>query len=208
MTFDELREKWQGQPSSARLTVDADMLFKEVQRNKRWFESTVFWRDVREIVVGIAVMIFFLYHGLKGSVWELILLALLVAGVVLFLIGDRVVQKKKCPKFGESLRDCVQSSLEQVAHQIWLLKNVLWWYLLPLGVGIGVFVLGVVLDSLQHFNGKVLTISLVFLFSYLVFVFLLYWGIYWLNQRAVRKELIPRKQELEQLLDGLKSSGE
>jgi hypothetical protein len=33
---------------------------------------------------------------------------------------------------------------------------------------------------------------------------LLYWGIYHLNQAAVRKALEPRRLELEALLDGLK----
>ena len=33
---------------------------------------------------------------------------------------------------------------------------------------------------------------------------LVYWGVYWLNQFAVRKHLEPRRQELEMLLSSLK----
>jgi hypothetical protein len=36
-----------------------------------------------------------------------------------------------------------------------------------------------------------------------LFVTLLYWGIYWLNQFAVRKSLEPRRQELKTLLTSL-----
>ncbi len=36
-----------------------------------------------------------------------------------------------------------------------------------------------------------------------LFVALVYWGIYRLNQYAVRKSLEPRRQELETLLAGL-----
>jgi hypothetical protein len=36
-----------------------------------------------------------------------------------------------------------------------------------------------------------------------LFLALLYWGIYWLNQFAVRRALDPRRQELETLLAGL-----
>jgi hypothetical protein len=36
-----------------------------------------------------------------------------------------------------------------------------------------------------------------------LFLALLYWGIYWLNQCAVRRALDPRRQELETLLAGL-----
>jgi len=41
---------------------------------------------------------------------------------------------------------------------------------------------------------------------YCVFCVLLFWGVYLLNQRAVRKELNPRKEELEQLLNSLKDA--
>jgi hypothetical protein len=34
------------------------------------------------------------------------------------------------------------------------------------------------------------------------------WFVYWLNQRCVRKELEPRRQELKALLDSLKEAGE
>ena len=39
--------------------------------------------------------------------------------------------------------------------------------------------------------------------SLALFVALVYWGIYWLNQFVVRKNLEPRREELESLLAGL-----
>ena len=135
MTFDELQETWQSQQRGFKIKIDSNLLLKEIQRNKKHFEYTVLWRDLREIVAGFAVTIFFLYYGLKSNIWSLILLAFLCAGVVVFLIADRLVQKKKKPRFGDSLVDCIQSSLANVKHQVWLLKNVLWWYLLPPGLG-------------------------------------------------------------------------
>ena len=39
-----------------------------------------------------------------------------------------------------------------------------------------------------------------------LFVTLLYWGIYWLNQFVVKKNLEPRRQELETLLTGLEEN--
>ena len=39
--------------------------------------------------------------------------------------------------------------------------------------------------------------------AFALFVVLVYWGIYGLNQYAVRKNLEPRRQELESLLAGL-----
>ena len=207
MTFDELQETWQSQQRGFKIKIDSNLLLKEIQRNKKHFEYTVLWRDLREIVAGFAVTIFFLYYGLKSNIWSLILLAFLCAGVVVFLIADRLVQKKKKPRFGDSLVDCIQSSLANVKHQVWLLKNVLWWYLLPPGIGIVIFVGSVVLKIIQNVRGKGLVDILVFLFAYLVGSFLLSLGVYYLNQWAVRKYLIPRKEELEHLLQSLENSG-
>jgi len=204
MTFDELQETWQSQQSSFKIKIDSDHLLKEIQRNKKDFEYTVLWRDLREIVAGFAVAIFFLYHGLKSDIWPLLLLAFLWAGVVVFLIADRVIQKKKKPRFGDSLVDCIQSSLANVKHQVWLLRNVLWWYLLPPGIGIVIFTGSVVLKIIQK---KGLVHTLLFPFAYLGGCFLLFLGIYYLNQWAVRKYLTPREEELEHLLQGLENSG-
>jgi hypothetical protein len=41
----------------------------------------------------------------------------------------RHLQKPNEPD--EPLLQCVKNSLTQMEDQIWLLRNVLWWYLLP-----------------------------------------------------------------------------
>ncbi len=70
----------------------------------------------------------------------------------------------------------------------WLLKNVFWWYLAPLAAGLVIW--------FAYCNAYIdIAVSLA-----------LYAGVYWLNQWAVRKELLPRKQELEQLRTGLQDN--
>ena len=140
MTFDELQKTWQSQRASFKLTIDSDLLLREVKRNKRFFESAIFWRDVREVGVAFIMFLFFLYFGLKMKIWSLHATALLTLSVGVFMVVDRIVQKRKRPEPAGTLMGCIESSLAQVVHQIWLLKNVLWWYLLPLGVGIGIIV--------------------------------------------------------------------
>lgn len=201
MTFDELQKTWQSQESSFSLSIDSDMLLREIKRNKKHFESAIFWRDVREGGGSILMSVVFLYFGLKMNLWPLFVVALLVLGVGVFVIVDRIVQKRKRPEPAGTLMGCIESSLAQVVHQIWLLKNVLWWYLLPLGGAIAFFVVYVAW-MIRGLPGM----GLIFLFAYSVLCILLYWGIYHLNQWAVRKKLNPRKQELEQLLNSLKDA--
>jgi hypothetical protein len=195
MTFNELQKTWQKDAGISKLTVDSNVLLREVKRNKEQFASTVFWRDVREVGGCFVIAIFLLYIGMKSNVWSLYLPALagIFAGV--FMVIDRVIQKKKLPRPSDSLTGCIKISLAQVEHQIWLLRNIFWWYLLPFAIGISLF-WGHVGWRIRNDSGA----GLIFIGGCFVGLVILYADIYYLNQCAVRKGLMPRKQELELLL--------
>ncbi len=200
MNFEQLQNQWQQQKKDV-VTINTDILLTEVKRNKESFESMIFWRDVREVGIALALVVLFLYLGMKDNWWPLYLMAAACLFVSAFFVVDRYIQKRKQPQADNNLQKCVQASLAQVNHQIWLLKNVFWWYLLPFVAG------GLLLgahaafrfnetweDILWDFSGDVLTWGL------LSFV------IWWINQYAVKKGLIPRKEELEELLTSIESS--
>ena len=145
--------------------------------------------------------LFFGHVGLEENLWPLILLALLVLLVAVFLVVDRIVQKrKKRLMTSRCLTSCIAGSLVQVNHQIWLLKNVFWWYLLPIFIGIFIFVCYSAWDARDHIPWFMFDIA------YMIVVVLFMWYVYRLNQKDVRKELMPRKEELEQLLNSLKNA--
>jgi hypothetical protein len=198
MTFNELQKTWQKDAGISKLTIDPDLLLQEIKRNKEHFESTVFWRDVREVGVSFVLAVFFLYQGAKLNLWSLYLPALACIFVGVFMIVDRVIQRGKLPKPSDSLAGCIKISLAHVEHQIWLLRNVFWWYLLPFAIGISLF--------WGHGGWKARSgnpIGLIFIGGCFVGLIILCTGVYYLNQYAVRKELVPRKQELESLLKNL-----
>ncbi len=204
MTFDELQKTWQSQQTEPKPAIDPDLLLKEIKRNKEYFESAIFWRDVREIGAAVLLVGYFGYFGIKSNLWPLYLLAVLCLWVGGFIVADRIVQKRRQPCLSDSLFNCVKSSLAQINHQVWLLKNVLWWYLAPLGGGLIIWF---------SYCGISIMISekpsigyLFFILACIIGTLLLYWGGYWLNQWAIRKELIPRKHELEDLLSSFKNA--
>jgi hypothetical protein len=131
------------------------------------------------------------------------LLGVLVAFVGIFMVVDRIIQKKKMPQCRDSLANCINTSLAQIEHQIWLLRNVFWWYLLPIGGGIAIFI-GYSAWSIRNTP----EIGMRFLARYAISCVLFSWGVYALNQWAVRKYLIPRQQELMQLQNSLQNSTE
>jgi hypothetical protein len=198
MNFEELQKAWQSQDSRPQLTLDANLLVKEVEHNRKHFVRTIFWRDVREVGTALVLAPIFFLVWLEVGDWPWLMPPLACLGVAAFMLGDRWVQRKRKPAAMDPLRTCINASLLQVNHQIWLLKNVLWWYLLPLGISVEI----VFVFAAWRLWSAGLGLQWISVGNVLGLI-LLYWGIYWLNKYAVRKALEPRRQELESLLAGL-----
>jgi hypothetical protein len=200
MNFEDLQKSWQSQNPGALVTINAEVLLQEVRRNQRQFWAAILWRDAREVGVCVIMALFFLHWARHGQSWSWYLLSFCCLFAGAFLLVDRWIQHRQQPVKHESLQACILSSLFQVNHQIWLLKNVFWWYLLPILIGLGAVSASALWQ--KHQAGLAAMIGLG-AFD-VVFYGLIYWGVYWLNQFAVRKTLKPRRQELETLLDSLK----
>jgi phosphoglycerol transferase MdoB-like AlkP superfamily enzyme len=198
MNFEELQKAWQSQNPGATVTINTDLLLKEVRCNQHHFWMTIFWRDAREVGVAAFLTWLFLHWAIRDREWSLYLLSFSCFGVGLFMLVDRWLQRRKRPVTNDPLRSCIEASLLQVNHQTWLLKNVFWWYLLPLAAAIGISICAGIWRTRQA-GFSVMKGWVVFV----LFGVLIYWGVYWLNQFAVKKYLEPRRQELESLLASL-----
>ncbi len=192
MDPDSYQQAWQAHSTQTRVTIDADVLLKQMERSQRNFRATIFWRDFREAGGALLMIPLWFYMGATLSLpwtWYLTVPALVwVAG---FILVDRMRHRQQPSEPGEPLLHSVQESLAQVEHQIWLLRNVFWWYLLPFTISILAFFAQVAWPRWE-FLGLVL------------FVAVLYTAIYYLNQYAVRSQLEPRRQELLTLLKSLR----
>jgi hypothetical protein len=194
---DPLKPAWQTQPRPA---IDPVRLLAEVRRDRRSLAACVFWRDVREVGVSLLLAPVWVYLGWALALpwaWYLMVPALVwVAG---FLLADRLRHPQRPPDPGEPLARCLQESLAQVDHQIWLLRNVGWWYLLPFAVSVMAFVGHVNLLASGGWGAAVTTAVVG------AVVGLALAGVYRLNQAAVRDKLEPRRRELQGLLAELQN---
>jgi hypothetical protein len=199
MDPDNLKQAWQTQSSPRRLTIDAELLLREVQRNQQHFSTTIFWRDVREVGVALVMIPVWVFLGVRFHLpWAWYFTAPVLLWIAVFMLVHRMRYKQQPHASGESLRQRLENSLAQVEHQIWLLRNVLWWYLLPPALSILAWFGQVA--WLGRSDGWLT--ALVFGFGTLV-VALVFVCIYWLNQEAVRSCLEPRREELKALLESL-----
>jgi hypothetical protein len=202
MSLDDLQQTWQSQPSS-RLRVEPELLLRELRRNQRNFKVTIFWRDFREVFVAAVMAVWFAWDGLSGDGWPWVLLCGACVWIGGFILIDRFRRRGRAARFGDSLLGCVEASLEDVEHQIWLLKNVFWWYLLPPSVGLVI--------AFAHMAIGMEAASWIRWATFLWLVSicgLVFAGVYWINQVAVRAHLEPRRQELLAVRENLMQSEE
>ena len=199
MNPDNPKQAWQSQTSQTRLMIDAEQLLGEVRRKQRSFTAMIFWRDVREVGTSLLLVPLWLYLGIKNSspwTWYLTVPVLLWVGG--YMLAYRMRYNRQPPEPGEPLRQRVESSMTQVEHQIWLLRNVLWWCLLPLSFSALAFCGQVAWQERSGGWWTALAASIV-----VGLVVLVFGGVYWVNQYAVRAALEPRRRELETLLMSL-----
>ena len=199
MERDALGQTWQSQEIPL-VTVDADSLLGMVKRNHREFRAMILRRDALEIGIAIPLVILFTLFGLHRS-WSWFVLAGACLFVAVFMLVDRGRRRRQRPTGAEPIAEWLERSRHDIEHQVWLLKNIFWWYLLPPMTGM----IAVFADGVWHARGSgpafLLTIALTS--GMLVVCGLVYWGVYWLNQRAVSKDLLPRLEELRGLSESL-----
>lgn len=202
MAPDNYQQAWQAQAAQTRVTVDADLLLKELERNQRAFRATIFCRDFREVATALIMIPVWFYLGAKSSLpwtWYLTVPALL--WIVAFFLVDRRRHPQRLSAPGEPLLATVKESLSQVEHQIWLLRNVFWWYLLPLTISIEIFFAHVAWRSVH--NGPEAIGAFAFATPSFFFLAAIYGFVDHVNQRAVCLNLGPRRRELLALLASL-----
>ncbi len=200
MLLDELQRTWQSQQDT-RIRVAPMLLLRELRRNQRSFKLTIFWRDFREVFVAAALAVFFSWDNFRVDGWPWLLLAGTCVWVGGFILIDRLWRRGRAASFGDTLLGCVEASLDAVEHQIWLLKNVLWWYLLPIAIGLLVVFVERTL-SVADKNWIVWST----LGGSIAFCAIVFAGVYWINQYAVRTELEPRRQELLAVRESIKGN--
>ena len=113
---------------------------------------------------------------------------------------DRFHQVQRRATASDPIQACLEENLDWLRHEARLWTQVLWWYLLPLAIGLLVFVFSVswavggleALLSVPSLTGVFVTLGLV-------------WVGPWFCRWYVRKYYEPRQRELESLLQDLQS---
>src|SRR4051812_18489406 len=189
MNEDELKKLWQEQPLREP-APSAAQLIAAMQNKTTLLRRCLDARDLRElwacafVIIIFGVFYFTLYSTPISRLGDLI-----VIGSSIFIAWKLVHARRKTPPApaGATIVESLQAELKAVRTQSRLLGSILWWYLLPLGIGILVCTWGS--------PG-----GLAYNIAYTMFVIVLYAFIYRLNQRARARQLLPVEAQLESLI--------
>src|SRR5690606_30644216 len=95
----------------------------------------------------VMVPLWFYLGARTAAPWTWYLTVPALIWIIGFMVADRVRHKQKAGSPGDSLMESARDSLAQVSHQIWLLRNVFWWYLLPFIISLSAFFIQVSFES-------------------------------------------------------------
>lgn len=194
MNIEDAENAWRSEPHG-KIPMDLSVLVGQVRRNEASFRAIIFSRDMHEIALaGVMVLVYVLAGLCLHLPWTFYLGIPAVLWIAGYLLIDRLRHRHNKSKPGESLMECVEHSIAQIEHQRVLLRTVLWWYLLPFDIATGAFFLqmGWIMRETGWFAIGITAASLGFLWVVSYFV-------YRLNQDAIKTELDPRREELEEL---------
>jgi hypothetical protein len=189
MEFEQLPSLWQKDAGEGAVP---EALLSSVVDRSRQLARDVRRRDLVESGLALVMVPFFGACVFLGA-HPVARIGAAILTLSCLLIPLRLRAARRCfepaPREG-SLRAFLLAERERVRAQAQLLRSVLWWYLLPLGLGVVLL-----------FGGGTRSFALSLGYAGLVIAF--YGWIYRLNQNAVSRELDPRRDQLETLLAAL-----
>lgn len=183
MNLDDLKTPWhsmQKQCDTARIDEIASRVGSKMSR----FDHCIRRRDIIENLAAALVIVVFSITLVKCNDWVTFAGAIIVVCAAIEIVVVLNFTRMYSPTpVGLPLAEHCKKEVEKVDRQIFLLRNVLWWYVGPLMLGCCVMAFAE--DSLIAS-----TISCGLYVAFGLFV-------YWINQRAVAKQLLPLRQELK-----------
>lgn len=137
--FDTMQLLWQQDPGTGRFSIDADSMHREILKQSKRFDSQVRFRDYLEGTLGFLIAIFFAVVPvlMRGAApWYADWAWFALSAGCLFVACAFVYQRRQAQQWttddSQPISTSLRNSRDHLEHQIYLLRNVLWWYCLPI----------------------------------------------------------------------------
>lgn len=189
MHDDELKALWRTQTIEPAPPLPGSEQLAAMQSRMNGMNRTLFWRDCRENVAALFVLVvfgayFFIFPNPLARLGSVVVML-----SSLFIVAYPLWRKRSVPKPAPdaSMVESLESELRKVQVEILLLRSVLWWYILPCSAGVILFMAG-------------LNTSIFYTLTVVAFAIAFDAFLYWINQLACERSLLPLQRDLESLL--------
>ena len=138
MNLDDFKEPWQQRQRA--LDGRVDHVIKKVRSRMAGFDRTIWWRDMRESLAAILLIVWYCYDLFQqqSALAKCGAGLGIVACVFILAVLHWARVKGKGARPDLPVEDYRWAELDRVDRQIWLLRNVHWWYLGPLLIAVAV----------------------------------------------------------------------
>ena len=201
MSLDKYQLAWNVEALQEKVVFDAEELTQEVQRSRDAFRVMVVRQHLVQTGLVLAMIPFWFVMGfVMSSPWTFYLVVPVLAWIAVVYLVNLKFYTQRPGEPGEPLLVCAKVSLTQVERQIWLMRNLLWWNMLPAAVAQMAFFAHVAWETTDTWWGCMF----VTVFWAVLLCVMCGWG-HRTNELSVRKELEPRRIELQRLINALEN---
>lgn len=195
MDLEEMKQIWKRQKSEEEMMTQEQ--FMMILNNKLIsMDEKIKKRDWLEIsVAAITAVVCIIILFYTDSMWFRLGCFTLIAACILVTYKLQTAKKKAANQNirpNQNFSTHLKEELAKMKAQQKLLKSVLWWYLMPIFIGLLFFVIG---------SDEPLWSKLV----YMTIVVLLYAYIWWMNRKAVSNTIEPIIEDLQEALAFIKN---
>lgn len=200
MSDQEIRDIWSNANEGDRIKLDIPQLVDNLRTKTKKIDRSLLFRDAREIIAALAVMVFFGYDSYKETLMVPKVAYIFIAIWCIYIIYKilSVRKYKKISELSNSLKAQLLQQKMYLQKQAHLLDTVLSWYIGPPALFMMVAIVGrnysVGFD--RGILTSLLTISLICL------------GIYFLNKFAAKTIFKPLIENIDNVLIQLEENNE
>jgi hypothetical protein len=211
MLEQELKDIWNNASKTAQISIETNQLVEELNAKVSNLQKKIRTRDVREIsasVIGILLFSYLLYE-IPFPITK-VACGLAIAWFVLVIVKFRKskLQNTKTD-FSLTVAEQLNNQKTMMLHQSSLLDSGLYWYAIPPFIMNFIFILGLenpidynwtnsVAESFLPLTSNFKIITLIGLALFYAFTF-------WINKRALNKDVKPTIESIEKMQQQIKN---
>jgi hypothetical protein len=198
MIENELVKIWQSSPNQERVKFEKSRLMIDVQSTVDQIHRKIKYRDLAEQLGAILVSPVFIYYAFTiPFLLTKIASILIVVWAMYVIFRIRQAKKHKPGAFTDNYLQYLHTTKKYLLVQKDMIDNVLYWYILPAMILMFMFILGPGVTPERMSKLTSMGILNIFIGA----------ATYYLNKRAVKKQLLPRLEKIDKLI-GVMSNGE